>query len=157
MTKQKIIEIFHKNLKNKTRFLKFCNNNYFKYVKQEKTFQFFVVEILRENGLTVIINNFESNKTTFEQYETSYLGNERGISDLFVTECNTSKKGCFLELKSGIEKVFTKKLELKKDVHLTKQQNFLDKMNKVGFVAMFLYPENIHDNFEMLFNIKLKM
>ena len=85
-------------------------------------FQFFVVHILRENNYHVICNNYESRKTPFEQYQSIHLGNERGIPDIYTTECLKSVKGAYFELKSDIDKVYTKKLILRNNNHIVEQK-----------------------------------
>jgi len=141
-------------LKYKSKFFKIQKNPYYKYLKEEDIFHFFVVNILRENDYNVIVLGKEGKKTNYEKYKHHVLGNIAGRSDIFVTKCNTTK-GCFFELKKSINVVFTQKLILKKSNHLHNQNDFLKAMESDGYVALFIYPENIVDNFKYLFDINL--
>jgi len=131
-------------LKDKNSYFRLSKNSYFKHLGDEDIFQFFVVNILRQNGYTVVVNEKSSKKSLFEMYKYKAVGNVSGVPDLFVHASNTHSQGVYLELKSSVNKVFKKNGEYrkhKKDSTIYNQIKFIDKIEI--YKAYFVYPENL--------------
>ena len=151
MNKKEIELMFLPKLKNKTSFFKLAKSNFYKNLKEESLFQFFVVQILREHNYKVIVNEKSGNKSYFEQYLYKSVGNMAGVPDLFVWK----GKGVYLELKKSESIIYKKNGDFKKfSPTIRNQFNFIKEAKAEGYNALFLYPENFEDVFKYVFKIE---
>jgi len=124
------------NANQQIEFQRYSRNPFFKYVKAEMLFQYFVCKLLDKHNIKYVLLQNEGKKTYFERFLADFSGVKRGWSDLFIPELKL-----FAELKS--EKPLKKNGELKAGEHLHEQFNFLRDMKLIGYDTFFLYPENI--------------
>ena len=154
MTKHQIIDLLlpYLDSNNTIKFQKFANSNFFRKVKAEATFQFFVCAILEQNGYIVIRLNSESKKSPYERYLHTYLGNEIGTSDLLVIKDDDI---FFIELKASSEVLLKKNGIYRENKHVQDQVNYLRKMFSKNYLAFFLYPESLKEKMRLYFEIEL--
>lgn len=139
-------------MKNKKPFLNLQRNGFFSKLNEEAIFQFFVVQILRQNNFTVVVNEKSGKRSYFEQYLYKAVGNIAGVPDIFVWD--QKYKGFYFELKKSKSTLFRKNGDFKKFTDTIKRQfEFLEKAKKNDFIAEFLYPENFKIIFKEYFNI----
>ena len=67
----------------------------------------------------------------------SKLKSGRGIPDLLILHPNKQYKALILEIKREGTRVFLKNGELSKDKHIREQAAILDRLNKIGYMAVF--------------------
>ena len=146
------------NKYSKLELAKIVQNYYYRSIKEEAIFQFLLVQILRQNDFTVVVNEKSGNKTVFEQYLYKVVGNISGVPDLFIHSKDNRVKGFYLELKKAKNTVYKRNgiyKSFKDNSTIANQIKFLEKANSENYKSAFCYPENVRDILKQFFNIEL--
>lgn len=63
---------------------------------------------------------------------------DKSWPDFFIAEPRKGFCGLFLELKKNYEEIYTKAGNFKKNKHIKRQKNMLNRLNKKGYLALFV-------------------